>query len=161
MHGGGLEYGYAALAGQAADAQAHPMQGGKLEAALPGTNTSIGVVAVSADLTVAEAQRVAMMAQDGLARAIRPIHTPFDGDALFVLATGETALADEVAMRPLKLAELGALAADCVARAVCRGVWLADDLGLAYRSHYRLRLTEGVSRSGRGGKRGCFACVVG
>ena len=76
--------------------EAHPMQGGKLAAALPGTNTSIGVVAVSADLTVAEAQRVAMMAQDGLARAIRPIHTPFDGDALFVLATGETALADEV-----------------------------------------------------------------
>ncbi len=142
MHGGGLEYGYAALAGQAADAQAHPMQGGKLAAALPGTNTSIGVVAVSADLTVAEAQRVAMMAQDGLARAIRPIHTPFDGDALFVLATGETALADEVAMRPLKLAELGALAADCVARAVCRGVWLADDLGdiPAYRSHYRVAI---------------------
>ena len=45
-------------------------------------------------------------------------------------------------MRPLKLAELGALAADCVARAVCRGVWLADDLGdiPAYRSHYRVAI---------------------
>ena len=62
------------------------MADGKLAAAL--TNTTIGVVAVAADLTVAEARRVAIMAQDGLARAIRPVHTPFDGDTIFVLATG-------------------------------------------------------------------------
>jgi len=137
-HLGAPEFGFSHLAGQAADGQAHPMQGGKLAAALPMANTSIGVVAVSADLTVAEAQRVAIMAQDGLARAIRPVHTPFDGDALFVLATGTTQLADEPGLRALKLAELGALAADCVARAVCRGVWHAADLGgvAAYRSRF-------------------------
>ena len=91
------------------------MAGSKLAAALG--NTSIGVIAVRADLTVAEAKRVAIMAQDGLARAIRPVHTPFDGDCLFVLATGAEKLAEDDAGRPFALAALGALAADCTARA--------------------------------------------
>lgn len=55
---------------------------------IPGTNTTIGVVATNAKLTVAEATRVAEMAHDGMARAIRPSHTMFDGDTLFTLATG-------------------------------------------------------------------------
>ena len=58
----------------------------KLGALAPQMNTTIGVVAVSVPLTQAEAGRVAMMAQDGLARAIRPVHAPTDGDVLFVLA---------------------------------------------------------------------------
>src|SRR4051812_1872146 len=58
----------------------------------PMANTSIAVVAVNAALSKGEAQRLAIMAQDGLARAIRPIHTPFDGDTVFVLATGAVPL---------------------------------------------------------------------
>ena len=115
---------------------AHPMTGSKLAAAL--TNTTIGVVAVAADLTVAEAKRVAIMAQDGLARAIRPVHTPFDGDTIFVLATGAEKLTAADEARPLALAELGALAADCVSRAVARGVFEAASLGdaRAYRDRF-------------------------
>jgi len=94
--------------------------------ASPGGNTTIGVVATNAVLSKVEAQRLAMMAQDGLARAIRPSHTPFDGDTLFVLATGRHALAGP---RAQALAALGAIAADCVARAVARGVHAAASLG--------------------------------
>ena len=56
---------------------------------VPGTNTTIGVIATNATLTVTEATRVAEMAHDGMARAIRPSHTMFDGDTLFTLATGK------------------------------------------------------------------------
>ncbi len=62
------------------------------------------------------------MAQDGLARAIRPVHAPFDGDIVFVLATGRRPLAEPLTFN---LARLGALAADCVARSVARGVFEA------------------------------------
>lgn len=124
---GDLEFGHAKLAAQPSDATAHPLAASKLARALG--NTTIGAIAVAADLTVAEAKRVAIMAQDGLARAIRPVHTPFDGDSLFVLAMGHEKLADDPAQRAVALAELGALAADCVTRAVARGVWCADSLG--------------------------------
>jgi L-aminopeptidase/D-esterase-like protein len=135
-HDGALEFGRADVAGQAADATAHPMAGSKLAGALG--NTTIGVVAVAADLSPSEAKRVAIMAQDGLARAVRPIHTPFDGDCLFVLALGHKKLADTEEMRPVALAALGALAADCVARATARGVWQAQDLGAvqAYQTRF-------------------------
>ncbi len=99
--------------------------------ALPAASTTLAVVATNAVLTKAEAQRVAMMAQDGLARAIRPVHTPYDGDIVFALATGD---------RPLRamtdVMRIGTLAADCLARAVARGVYAADDLGetRSYRS---------------------------
>jgi L-aminopeptidase/D-esterase-like protein len=99
---------------------------GPAPAPKPGTNTTIGAVATNAVLTPAEAKRIAIMAQDGLARAVRPIHTPVDGDALFVLATGDVAMAGP---RPLALARLGAIAADCVARALSRGVYEAESLG--------------------------------
>ena len=90
----------------------------------PGANTTLAIVAVNADLTTAEAKRVAMMAQDGLARAIRPVHTPFDGDVVFVLASGEIAL-DQGPSRAVQLARLGSAAADCLARAIARGVYIA------------------------------------
>jgi L-aminopeptidase/D-esterase-like protein len=96
-------------------------------AALPGANTTIGLVATNADLTKAEAQRVAIMAQDGFARAIRPSHTPFDGDTIFVLATGAHRLTES---RPHDVARIGSIAADCVARAVARGVYAAEPLGI-------------------------------
>jgi len=95
-------------------------------AAQSGANTTIGVVATNAILSKAEARRVAMMAQDGFARAIRPSHTLFDGDTVFVLATGRHVLAEP---RPQALAALGTIAADCVTRAVARGVYEATALG--------------------------------
>jgi L-aminopeptidase/D-esterase-like protein len=82
-------------------------------------NTTLVVVAVDAILTPAGARRLAVMAQDGLARAIRPAHTPFDGDVVFVLSTGRKPLDGAGAGG---LLHLGALAADCVARAIARGV---------------------------------------
>ncbi|MGH6972086.1 MAG: P1 family peptidase, partial [Caulobacteraceae bacterium] len=85
-------------------------------------NTTIACVATDAALTPAEAKRLAIMAQDGLARAIRPAHAPFDGDVVFALATGEKPLPER---RPLSVARLGALAADCLARAIARGVYEA------------------------------------
>lgn len=92
----------------------------KLRAAggLASQSTCIGAVATADPLTRAQAQRVAMMAHDGLARAIRPIHTPFDGDALFAIATAPATGVDAVT-----LAILGTLAADAVARAVRRAVF--------------------------------------
>jgi L-aminopeptidase/D-esterase-like protein len=83
-------------------------------------NTTLACVALDADLTKAEAQRVAIMAQDGLARAIRPAHTPFDGDVVFVLATAARPLPEP---RAFSLARLGAFAADVLARAIARGVY--------------------------------------
>jgi len=90
----------------------------------PLANTTIAVVAVNAALDKGQAQRLAIMAQDGLARAIRPIHTPFDGDTVFVLSTGAIPLTG-----PAMLARLGHLAADTLARAVARGVYHAETLG--------------------------------
>ena len=92
----------------------------------PGANTTIAIVATSADLNPAEAKRVAIMAHDGIARAIRPAHTPFDGDVVFSVATGKTPLPDEASLlRPAFVATLGAAAADCLARAIARAVFHA------------------------------------
>ncbi|MGK9170387.1 P1 family peptidase [Inquilinus limosus] len=101
----------------------------------PGGNTTIGIIAVDAALSKAEARRLAIMAQDGLARAIRPVHTPMDGDTIFALATGAKALPEP---RTMALARIGAIAADCVARAIARGVWHAATLGPhpAWRERY-------------------------
>jgi L-aminopeptidase/D-esterase-like protein len=82
-------------------------------------NTTIAVVATNARLTKGEAQRVAIMAQDGLARAIEPTHTMFDGDAVFCLSTGSVA-AD--------VSSVGALAARVLARAIAAGVTHAETL---------------------------------
>ncbi len=89
-----------------------------------GTNTTLAVVACSARLSSGEVQRIAMMAQDGMARAIRPSHTPFDGDIVFALATDQIALADGMA-RQRDIARIGSTAADCLARAIARGVYAA------------------------------------
>lgn len=88
---------------------------------LPGENTAIGVVATNVALTKGEATRVAQMAHDGLARAIRPVHTPWDGDTLFALSTGGVRLEDAALL-------VGALAAEAVARAVVRAVLTATGL---------------------------------
>ncbi|MDF1719090.1 MAG: P1 family peptidase [Minwuia sp.] len=93
--------------------------------AMPGANTTIAVVATDAALDKGQARRVAMMAQDGLARAIRPIHTPFDGDTVFALATGRRT----GPVAPAALSQIGSAAADCLARAVARAVWSATSIG--------------------------------
>ena len=117
-----------------------PLRGTRLDTAplAPGGNTTIGVVATNAALTKAEARRIAIMAQDGLARAIRPIHSHVDGDTIFTLATGTAPLAEAPLDRLMQLMRIGSLAADCVARAVARGVYMAGDLGdmACYRTRY-------------------------
>ena len=103
-------------------------------------NTTIGVVAVDVALSKAECRRLAVSAQDGLARAIRPAHSMFDGDTVFALATGENDL-PEVAgpfaglARAQALDELCGAAADAFARAIVHGLLAATALpGLpAYR----------------------------
>ncbi|MEM9098408.1 MAG: P1 family peptidase [Pseudomonadota bacterium] len=87
-------------------------------------NTTLVVVATNASLSWSEAGRLAVMAQDGLARAIRPVHAPMDGDSVFVMATGEVELPDP--MHCLTL--LGMMAGDCTARAITRGVYEAKAL---------------------------------
>jgi L-aminopeptidase/D-esterase-like protein len=91
---------------------------GRLE---PGANTTLGVVACSAALTTVECKRVAMMAQDGIARAVRPAHTPFDGDTVFALASGAATL-DANQQRAALVGCIGSAAADCMARAIARAV---------------------------------------
>jgi L-aminopeptidase/D-esterase-like protein len=87
----------------------------------PGVNTTIAVVACNADLSSVECKRIAMMAQDGIARALRPAHTPFDGDTVFALAGAELAL-DENLLRAAHIGRIGSAAADCLARAAARAV---------------------------------------
>jgi len=89
-----------------------------------GANTTLGVIALTADLTSAECKRIAVMAQDGFARAIRPVHTPMDGDVVFALSNGKVAL-PEGPQRAMWLAQLGSAAADCMARAIARSVFEA------------------------------------
>ena len=87
-------------------------------------STTLVVVATDAKLTKAQAKRLAIMAQSGLARAVYPIHTPLDGDVMFAVSTGEKPLGDAI----FNLTKLGALAANVVARAIARGVFEASSL---------------------------------
>jgi D-aminopeptidase len=87
-------------------------------------NTTLAVVATDARLSKAQCHRLAVMAQDGLARAIYPVHTPLDGDVVFAAATGKQDLADPI----YSLAELGMVAANVLARAIARGVYEAHAL---------------------------------
>ena len=92
---------------------------GRLQA---GANTTLGVVACNADLTTVECKRVAMMAQDGIARAVRPAHTPFDGDTIFALASGAVGV-DPKYQRAAHIGRIGSAAADCLTRAIGRAVY--------------------------------------
>lgn len=88
---------------------------------LTGTNTTIGVVATDAVLTKAQAHRMAVVAHDGLARTIRPVHTMLDGDTLFALGTGKAGRSADALL-------LHTLAAEVTARAVVRAIMAATDL---------------------------------
>jgi L-aminopeptidase/D-esterase-like protein len=91
-----------------------------------GANTTIAVVATDAVLDKLELKRIAIMAADGFARALRPVHTPFDGDLIFAISTGQLKRADK---SPLGTMQIGHAAADCLARAIARGVYEARSLG--------------------------------
>lgn len=89
----------------------------------PRANTTIACIATDVDLTIDQMKRVTMMAQDGLARAIRPIHSPFDGDVVFGLSTGKQPIKGPLA--DFTVARIGSIAADVLSRAVARGVYEA------------------------------------
>ncbi len=99
--------------GTFADARKILRSGQAGQAPRPGENTTIGLVATNARLTKTQAQRMALMADDGLARAIFPSHTVGDGDTVFALATGQWT-------GEVNLTQIGALAADVMARAIVR-----------------------------------------
>jgi L-aminopeptidase/D-esterase-like protein len=86
-------------------------------------NTTLALVVTDADLTKAQAKRLAMIAQTGMARAIYPVHAPLDGDVVFAASTGEKPV-DPM----FGLTELGMVAANVVARAIARGVYAATAL---------------------------------
>lgn len=103
------------------DTQRAFLQGERGHPPLPGTNTTIGVVATNATLTKTQAKRLAMSAHDGLARSIRPAHTTLDGDTLFALATGtETS--------PPDLMLLNVMAAEATARATVNAIYQAQGI---------------------------------
>ncbi|MBW8617495.1 MAG: P1 family peptidase [Hyphomicrobiales bacterium] len=99
----------------------------RLKGSAQRANTVIGCIATDAMLTKAECKRLALAAHDGLARAIRPAHTPMDGDTLFAAATGFKPLDKGV----MDLTELCIAAADVLARAIARGVYEAKALPFA------------------------------
>jgi L-aminopeptidase/D-esterase-like protein len=105
------------------DAHAALLRGEEARPILPGSNTTIGVLATDAVLTKIQAGRLATQGHDGLARCIRPVHTLSDGDALFALATGASG-------RTLGMMTLGAMAAEACTQAVLRAIRAARSLSL-------------------------------
>ena len=101
-----------------ADAAALKIKGDEPE------NTTIAIVATDAALTKGQAKRLAVAAQDGMAHALRPAHAAMDGDTVFAAGTGMASAAPS----PRDLAEIGMLAADCLARAIARGIYEATPL---------------------------------
>jgi L-aminopeptidase/D-esterase-like protein len=104
-----------------------------------GEATTIAIVATDAALTQAECQRLAIAAQDGMARALVPSHTLLDGDLVFAASTGVRALGDPVA----EGFALGHAAACCLARAIARAVWLAEPMAGDRQPAWRARFTSG------------------
>jgi D-aminopeptidase len=90
----------------------------------PQPSTTIALVVTDAVMTKAQAKRLAIMADDGLARAIRPAHAPMDGDSVFAVATLQKPMRDDIH----DLTDIGLAAADCLARAIARGVYEATAL---------------------------------
>lgn len=86
-----------------------------------GVNTTIAVVATNVTMNKAQLKRLAVASQDGMARAIVPSHTPFDGDLVFALSTRELAMSDD----PVDSMQIGHAAAVCLSRAIARGVYHA------------------------------------
>lgn len=104
-----------------------------------GEATTIAIVATDATLSKAQAQRMAVAAHDGMARALVPSHTPLDGDLVFAVATGQRPLSDPLT-DPF---QLGHAAATCLARAIARAIYLARseslDLQPTWQSRFVLK----------------------
>ena len=100
---------------------------GRSREAAPPISTTIALVATDAVLTKAQAKRLAVVSHDGLARGLRFAHALYDGDTVFAAATGTRPLTDEAS----DFIEIGALASDCLARAIARGVYEAAALPFA------------------------------
>ena len=103
-----------------ADSRAY-VRAGMPRQPVTGESTTLGVVATNLRLNKSQATKLAQMAQDGLARAIAPVHTPEDGDVVFALATGARS-------QPVDLLTIGTLAADAMADAIVRAVRSATGL---------------------------------
>ncbi|PIU57685.1 MAG: peptidase S58, partial [Chloroflexi bacterium CG07_land_8_20_14_0_80_51_10] len=98
------------------------LKSGQVVRVLVSTNTTIGVVATNALLNKTQATKVAQMAHDGLARVIRPVHTMFDGDVIFVLSVGKEN------RKPADVTTVGTVAAEVIAQAVIRGITQTEGL---------------------------------
>ena len=94
------------------------LRGERAQSVLPGTNTTIGVIATDAVISKTQAQRLAVAAHDGLARTINPVHTQLDGDTLFTLGTGASGKNPGMLL-------LATMAAEATARATLRAVQMA------------------------------------
>ena len=98
----------------------------------PAQNTTIAVVATDAALTKSQAQKVAQMAHDGIARAIRPAHTMFDGDTIFCMATGRQKLPETTGFfstpQAQSITDIGHAAANCMARAIISAILKAESM---------------------------------
>jgi L-aminopeptidase/D-esterase-like protein len=105
-------------------------------------NTTIAIVATDAALTKTEAKRVAVMAHDGMGRALRPTHAAMDGDTIFAAAAGVSGKQPTLSDK----AEIGACAADCLARAIARAIFEAEALP------FPGALPSWRAKFGRGGK---------
>lgn len=103
-----------------------------------GEATTIAIVATDAALTQSECLRLATAAQDGLARALVPSHTPLDGDLVFAISTAVRPMSDPVA----DTFALGHAAACCLARAIARAVYLAEPMAGDRQPAYRTRFTS-------------------
>jgi L-aminopeptidase/D-esterase-like protein len=104
------------------------------EASEPVKNTTIAVVATNVQLTKAQASKIAQMAHDGMARAVRPVHTMFDGDTVFSLATGEldpAVLKQQAAWGNMaaNMNKIGSAAADALSRAIVHAMLNAQTVG--------------------------------
>jgi len=123
FHAAGCEVG-AEFGGLGHDPNFNPLAGpfsAKMDGFNPRGNTTIAIVATDAKLDKAQALRMATAAQDGLARAIWPAHTPVDGDLVFAVSTGARDMGAPVA----DLLRIGHAASVCLARAVARGIYHA------------------------------------
>jgi D-aminopeptidase len=90
------------------------------------SSTDLMVVATDAALTTTQLKRVATMAQDGCALALRPAHAPMDNDVVFAAATARAGAVPDLR----DLTEIGMLSAECVARAIARGIYEAAPLSV-------------------------------
>jgi L-aminopeptidase/D-esterase-like protein len=123
-----------------------PADAGEVVTKLPkiGASTTLAVVATDYALTRAQAKRLAIAAHDGLALAVFPAHTPFDGDMVFVLSTGARPLPGSAAAT----VELSAAAASALARAIAVGVFAAEAADADRLPTWRDRYAAEIARGG-------------